>query len=667
MAMNFFAAQDQARRNTRWLILWFVLLVAGLVVLTDLLLLLVVLPDQPADVAMPWSALLLQQANLIAGVSGVVVCGIFGAMLVRQMQLSDGGAAVARLLGGERIDASMLDSERFCARVPVPKAKLQQALNIVEEMAIAAGMPPPPVYLIQSRGINAFAAGYHSDDAVIGLTTGAVEQLSRDELQGVVAHEFSHILNGDMRLNIRLMAMIFSLTCIYELGQFFLRLRDSSREGAAVAGFGLGLVAIGAVGVFFASLLKAAVSRQREFLADSSAVQFTRNPYGIAGALYKIGQMGSKVEMVQAQEAGHFFLSDVRLTSFNFSAWWASHPPLDARIQAILPGWTPEQAMPLSVPGDGQQPSFDAAPDKAVAVTAAVAYAQGLQAATNAHHVMPDDSQPMLVQAWQSAMHTRLHALVALAKTPHKDAALERSALSLGDELTALDSYSLQLLRQPDGAEALVYACVITDHGLAPQLALLKNEVSPKVWHAVDHLVTASAKVSLLVKLMLLQLATPVLREMAHARRNAVQQRLQRLMMLDNHVEPQEALVWLWLSARVAEPVAKHVAPISLLDASPAITHLLAVAAQLSHCLNWQDAAMLHLPAQPWQFPSSAKVESFQLAAHLPALLALAPAHKQALWQALQAVTLVDQQLSVHELSLLHLYAILLDLPLQPD
>lgn len=193
MAMNFFAAQDQARRNTRWLILWFVLLVAGLVVLTDLLLLLVVLPDQPADVAMPWSALLLQQANLIAGVSGVVLCGIFGAMLVRQMQLSDGGAAVARLLGGERIDASMLDSERFCARVPVPKAKLQQALNIVEEMAIAAGMPPPPVYLIQSRGINAFAAGYHSDDAVIGLTTGAVEQLSRDELQGVVAHELSLI------------------------------------------------------------------------------------------------------------------------------------------------------------------------------------------------------------------------------------------------------------------------------------------------------------------------------------------------------------------------------------------------------------------------------------------------------------------------------------------
>ena len=284
MAMNFFAAQDQARRNTLWLVLWFAILVITLVALTDALVLMLLLPKQPAHQALSWSAFMLQHSQLIVAATVVVLTGIIGAMLVRQMQLSEGGAAVARMLGGEVVDAGLLNSDRFCARFQLPKAKLQQALNIVEEMAIAAGVPPPPLYLMNSSGINAFAAGYDSDDAVIGLTTGAIEHLSRDELQGVVAHEFSHIFNGDMRLNIRLMAMIFSLTCIYELGQLLLRGRDSSREGAAVAGFGLGLISIGAVGVFFASLLRAAVSRQREYLADSSAVQYTRNPYGIAGA-----------------------------------------------------------------------------------------------------------------------------------------------------------------------------------------------------------------------------------------------------------------------------------------------------------------------------------------------------------------------------------------------
>lgn len=665
MVMNFFAAQDQARRNTLWLVLWFAILVITLVALTDALVLMVLLPKQPAHQALSWSAFMLQHSQLIVAATVVVLTGIIGAMLVRQMQLSEGGAAVARMLGGEVVDAGLLNSERFCARFQLPKAKLQQALNIVEEMAIAAGVPPPPLYLMSSSGINAFAAGYDSDDAVIGLTTGAIEHLSRDELQGVVAHEFSHIFNGDMRLNIRLMAMIFSLTCIYELGQLLLRGRDSSREGAAVAGFGLGLISIGAVGVFFASLLRAAVSRQREYLADSSAVQYTRNPYGIAGALYKIGQLGSKVQMVQAQEAGHFFLSDVRLTSFNFSSFWASHPPLDARIQALLPGWTPEQAMPLSV--DRQAEPKTETPSRTAASTLqSLTAAMAMQSVADAERsAASQQAQQLLLQTWQSAMHTRLHALVALANTAHVDASLERSALSLGDELQRLDGQVLQLIRHPDGAEGLVYASVLSDNGLAAQLALLKTELASPVWQAVDQLVTASASMSLLIKLMLLQLATPVLRDMSQARRSRVQQCLKRLMLLDHHIEPQESLVWLWLSARVTEPL-KHAAPTSLADASAEITHLLAVAAQLSHCKNWQDAALQHLPAHPWQFPSIASVESFQLAAHLPKLLALTPAHKQALWQALQAVTLVDQQLSVHELSLLHLYAILLDLPLQP-
>jgi Zn-dependent protease with chaperone function/uncharacterized tellurite resistance protein B-like protein len=213
--------------------------------------------------------------------------------------------------------------------------------NVVEEMAIAAGVPVPQVYLLpEERAINAFAAGHSTSDAVVAVTAGAVKLLTRDELQGVIGHEFSHILNGDMRLNLRLMGIIFGIVCLAVIGRVLLYTRSrSSKDKNPLPLLGLALLVIGWIGVFFGRLIQAAVSRQREFLADASSVQFTRNPAGLAGALRKIGGLsfGSKLEAAHAEEASHMFFGNGMGESFFHLM--DTHPPLAERIRAIDPSF----------------------------------------------------------------------------------------------------------------------------------------------------------------------------------------------------------------------------------------------------------------------------------------------------------------------------------------
>jgi Zn-dependent protease with chaperone function len=323
--MDFFEAQDQARRRTKWLVLWFILAVIGVVIAVDALIFFVLGGGDSVEILIPAS---IATAGVILAASGF-----------KSMQLNGGGAVVAKDLGGRLLMPGSTDFEE------------KRLLNIVEEMAIASGMPVPQVYLMDDEeGINAFAAGTEPSNAVIGVTRGCVQRLSRDELAGVVAHEFSHILNGDMRLNMRLMGMVFGLLVLSIIGrgmvellrfQSFSSRRSNDREGGGVvlALFlvGIGLIVIGSLGVFFGRMIQAAVSRQREFLADASAVQFTRNPDGIAGALKKIGglAMGSKIRAPKASEASHMFFSNGGMFSFGL----ATHPPLDVRIKMIEKSW----------------------------------------------------------------------------------------------------------------------------------------------------------------------------------------------------------------------------------------------------------------------------------------------------------------------------------------
>jgi Zn-dependent protease with chaperone function len=236
-------------------------------------------------------------------------------------QLKAGGAVIAAELGGIRVFPETATPAE------------QQLLNIVEEMAIAATMAVPPVYLlVDESGINAFAAGFTINDAVIGVTQGSLEQLTRDELQGVIAHEFSHILNGDMVMNIRLMGMLHGILGLHLVGRV-LSYTGSSRDNP-LATFGILLRIIGFSGFISGRLIQSAISRQREFLADASAVQFTRNADGIGSALEKIGGLSSQIDSPHAETTSHMFFSPA--LNFNWlEGLFATHPPLAQRIQIV--------------------------------------------------------------------------------------------------------------------------------------------------------------------------------------------------------------------------------------------------------------------------------------------------------------------------------------------
>ena len=322
--MDFFEAQDEARKKTKWLVLWFVLAVIGVVVAVDLLA--IALYDGPNQIYIVITASVLTGGIMLAA-SGY-----------KTTQLSAGGSVVAEDLGGRLVMPGSADFEE------------KRLLNIVSEMALASGMPVPQVYLLDhEEGINAFAAGTEPSNAAIGVTRGCLQRLSREELSGVIAHEFSHIINGDMRLNMRLMGLVFGLVVISIIGRGMVQLlrfqggssRRNNKEGGNVMLvlflLGLGLLVIGGLGSFFGRLIQAAVSRQREFLADASSVQFTRNPDGIVGALKKIGgsEIGSKIKAPKAVEASHMFFSNGGMFSFGLM----THPPLDVRIRAVQKNW----------------------------------------------------------------------------------------------------------------------------------------------------------------------------------------------------------------------------------------------------------------------------------------------------------------------------------------
>jgi Zn-dependent protease with chaperone function len=341
--MNFFRAQDEARGRTTKLV---ALLVLAIVALAGSLYVLAVLGQQKLvrGGETEWF-----QPKLFLATAGTALVVILGGSLLRIAELSKGGGAIAERLGGRLVGATTKDAAE------------RRYLNVVQEMALASGLPVPLCYVIDGdETINAFAAGNTPQDAAVGVTRGALRNLTRDELQGVIAHEFSHIGNGDMKLNLRIIGTVAGLTALAQLGYIIVRIglnSGSSRKNnlwpLAVAGLVVVLVGLG--GVFFARVIQASVSRQREYLADASAVQFTRNPLGLASALRKVaGLSGARREASSAElEAQHMFFAG---SAGFLEALFSSHPPIGERIRRVDPafdGHIPD-VTPVAVSADDE-------------------------------------------------------------------------------------------------------------------------------------------------------------------------------------------------------------------------------------------------------------------------------------------------------------------------
>ncbi len=458
---DFFRQQEEARGRTRLLLVLFCCAVVVVIGLTYMLHGFITLWGNKV-----WAPSL----TLSAAIAGGIIGAGSGFKL---LQLSGGGATVARDLGGRQLDHSSRDPDE------------RKLLNIVEEMSLASGVPVPQVWVMDHEdGINAFAAGHNTSDAVIGVTRGCMTALNRDELQGVIAHEFSHILNGDMKLNLRLIGVVYGILVIAIIGGGIFRVAARMRGGEKnspqlpLMALGGALYVIGYAGVLLGRLIKSAVSRQREFLADASAVQFTRNPEGIAGALMKIGgaSYGSRLKSAHAEEASHMMFGNI---VSSVTSLFATHPPLTDRIKAIMPNWDGKFVAPAPPRAGQSRPQPKA--------------------------------RPPMPAPWQMAA-------AAIAATPQSvvDRVGKLSAADIENAARlreALPQELLDLLCDPAGAQAVVFGLLIsgdesTEEGVLARLtdeqtlhAARQTAVHVESWHSMH-------------AIALLDLAMPALRRL---------------------------------------------------------------------------------------------------------------------------------------------------------
>jgi len=638
--MDFFEQQTKARRRTTLLVLYFALAVAGTIVAVYLAVTLVLTRVQAEQFRHPYGPTPTHSwwnPDIFIWVSlgTVLVVGI--SSLVKRAELAQGGSAVATMLGGQLVNPDTTDPDE------------RRLLNVVEEMAIASGTPVPQVYVLPDASINAFAAGYTTSDAVIGVTRGCMQLLTRDELQGVIAHEFSHILNGDMRLNVRLICLIFGILGIATVGRVLLRARTRGKGAGAVQLLGLLMFLIGSIGVFFGRLIQSAISRQREFLADASAVQFTRNPSGLAGALKKIGGLiyGSTIESPHASEACHmFFANGLRRSLF------ATHPPLDLRIRMLDPAW------------DGKFIRIkEAEPGARAQLTGAAA--TGTQRPVVPPMPAAQTYTPPVVRP-----EAFLPALGSLTPGHIKYAA---------DWRASLPSTIVEAVRSPIGASAVVYALLLSpDEAVRKvQLDRLARVVPAELLHETIRLwpdVTATAARA---KLPLVDLALPGLRGLSPRQFAEFKQAIKTLIEADEEIDLFE-FVLQKIVIRHLEPhyVGARRGPIQFYSVKPLLPDcavLLSALAHVGHAnlehaqaafgLGWQQlrtqiAVPVILP------PEECGLEKVDAA--LSRLSQAVPQIKKRALDACAYTVAADSVIKAHEAELLRAIADALDCPVPP-
>jgi len=481
--MDFFARQDQARRHTGLLIFYFILAVLLIVLAVNGVVYFFVAYFGNAQISsMPRESGLDNSVWLYITLFtlGIIISG----SLFRFISLAGGGTAVAKMAGARPVSLDTGDADE------------RRYINVVEEMSIASGVSMPSLYIMDDEaGINAFVAGYKPTEAVMVVTRGALQELSRDELQGVVGHEFSHILNGDMRINVRLIAILAGILLIGKVGEILMRSSGrSSRSRNQGMLLGLALFVVGYIGLFFGRLIKAAISRQREFLADASSVQFTRNPSGIAGALYKIKQSinGTLLVSSHAEDMSHMCFGETM--HFQLRGLLATHPPLDERINAVDPNFL--RLHQRQQPG-GEAPA--AAPPEA-----AMGFAGDTGVVTSGEQLAASVGNPSPQHlAYAVALHERF------------------------------DTAMLALMHRADGAQALVYALVLSKMDVQLGLAFLQREVDGDIFALVKQQQAAIAALDKQLRLPLIDIAMASLKQLPAEQRTAFLQCLEQLIKLD--------------------------------------------------------------------------------------------------------------------------------------
>lgn len=650
---GFFQRQASARRNTGLLV---VLFLAAVVIITLSVCLVGYLVTRSEYTGLAFADWLLSRHGLYTAIAVVALIGI--GSLIRWADLSGGGERVAKMVGARAIDPATRDTDERRLR------------NIVEEMSIASGISVPDLYVMDHEtGINAFVAGYAPGEAVMVVTHGALTQLTRDELQGVVGHEFSHVLNGDMRLNVRLIAILAGILMIGQIGTFLLRISfhrshvsshsSRDRRGQAMFGLvGLALLVIGYVGVFFGRLIQSAVSRQREMLADASSVQFTRNPEGIAGALFKIGLKGGYLDTTShASDMNHMCFGES--TRMKFAALLASHPPVQERIEAIQPGMFARLRSRLrdSEPGSTLRSvgSQDSATSAALAEGAVSGFSMGSQGASTS----PLNTRPS----------NNLSTAVGTVNKRSEDYAM--------DLLNRLPSTFRNLLYTRAGAIQLCYALLIYQLPPLSQQARLALITSGSLFapntELLDKLLPALSSLGEAVRFPALELAMPALRKLDPDERSQLMSCTEILIKADSRLSLFELAMHTFLRRHLSGDSAR-VVPVRHRSYRAVISQLqvlfsLMARAGANDGTNSQalfSEAMAGFTTGRDQPEILRTVSIKHLRDALLALNTLSPLLKPAVLDACGHCVLADGEIKTTEYELIRLVADQLDCPMPP-
>jgi len=570
--MDFFARQETARQHTMKLVLLFVGAVIAVIVAVDLVVSLgawwVDAGPIPLDAHL-WMA-------------GFILAAMFVFAVRRLIKLRGGGEAVAKMVKARGVKRNTADLNE------------KRLLNIIDEMSIASGVTAPTVYVMDGEeGINAFAAGYSPNQAVIVVTKGALTKLNRDELQGVIGHEFSHILNGDMRLNVRLIGILAGIVIVGEAGLVIIKLAAEANDTGAIpiALWGALVAAVGYIGVFCGRMIKAAVARQLEFLADASSVQFTRNPDGLVGALEKIRSEGAMIKGAHAGEMSHMYFGQAIRTRI-FSDLFATHPPIDERIASIR-----GQPMPT-------------APRTSGGIVDAVLN------------------------------------MVGKSSPDHVDQAMET--------LAALPASLKAMLDTPPGAKKVVYSYLFAadEATRVRQLRALVEAGDDLAAGAMDETTKLMRGLGPAMRLPVITLAAPTLRQMEQRARNSFLKAVDALIEADDQVTLDEFTLRTILQRQLAEGAGK-IERVKFRD-------IAAVRADLDLVLATLKAA------GSAQAQGAAKLDAKAVGTALDRLRVLAPLAKPKVIEECVKVALADQQINVAEMEMLRAIGMAIDCPLPP-